>query len=75
MTGIIIKSTTAALIVFGAMTAIGRADDVDAQMGLRPGECIRSGYMSTTCAPDTPRYFNRVERGQTKGPQRVHERD
>jgi hypothetical protein len=60
------KTPALALVLVGAMMAAARADDLAAQFGLRPGECIRSGYASVTCAPDAPRYFNRVDRDQTR---------
>jgi hypothetical protein len=60
------KTLALALVLFAAVTTAARADDLAAQLGLRPGECIRSGLMSTTCAPDTPRYFNRADRDQAK---------
>jgi len=68
MTGMAIKYSAfvAALIMFLAITSTVRADQWTEQFGLRPGECIRSGYATTTCAPDAPPYFNRVERDQRK---------
>jgi hypothetical protein len=63
-----------ALVLFGAMTTTGRADDLAARLGLPPGECIRSGLMSTSCAPAAPRYFNRVEPTNRYPAKRIHRR-
>jgi hypothetical protein len=59
------KTLAVALVLFGAMTAAARADDLAAS-GVRPGECFRSGWNSVSCAPAVPRYFNQADRDQAR---------
>jgi hypothetical protein len=62
------KVLAVTLVLFGAMTAVARADDLAAQ----PGQCFRSGLMSVSCAPAAPRYFNRADRDQTRSVRSRH---
>jgi len=63
------KAIALVLVMFGAMPKAGRADYLAG--GVRPGECYRSGLMSTACAQEAPQHFNRVEHDQK---QRVRSR-
>jgi hypothetical protein len=60
------KTLVVTLILFGAMTAAARADDLAAQFGGQAGECSRSGWNSVSCAPEAPRYFNQADRDQAR---------
>jgi hypothetical protein len=60
------KTLALALVLFGAMTAAARADEVAAQFGGQAGECFRSGWNSVSCAPEAPRYFNQADKDQAR---------
>jgi len=60
------KTLALALVVFGAMTAAARADELAAQFGGQAGECFRSGWNSVSCAPAAPRYFNQAGGDQAR---------
>jgi hypothetical protein len=49
-----------AVALFGAMRPAYAQLNSTELSGLRPGECIRSGYASVTCAPDVPAHVSDI---------------
>jgi hypothetical protein len=60
-----------ALLILGATAPTGWAGESAEQLGLRPGECARSGLTAVTCAPSIPA---RVEHSSRQPSNRVRAR-
>jgi hypothetical protein len=55
-----------AIALFASMT-LAHAQDYSTEIsGLRPGQCIRSGYASVTCGPDVPAQVGRAAEPRSK---------